>query len=820
MTSTTLLSKEFKPLFKWAFKRNRTIMIIFSILLGLGIILNVYEMGINEYYDEDAVQITLAFYEAGAAFFTFISALKTFSFLHNKRSVDMFGALPTNRTTMFVSHLAAGVSAIALPFSIGSVIIMGIATRSGESFKLGVFMILTSLLMIVAAYTFTALIAYCCGTVVDTAIVTIASNSIWCGMIALYFGFLSDMIPGYEFESMLFSPILPALAPYGFSVADLLYYLESGTATVITSIIWQLLFTVGIFLITIYVSKHRKAESSQNGFAFSWLPMVIKAGASIVAGGFIGFIAAKTANSGYTNMYIFAFWYVIIGFVAYFVLHLIFARGLKGKFIPQAIVFGSTSVAVLILVFSMTYGMGIDIYVPSANSLKSVYFDNDTYTTPENIERITQLHQLVADGVRSSTPYPYFLGSDSSEYEETTTYDYDYRDNSTYYRNGFDVTNEIEQAKKKYSYVNSAVFDFRYKKKLGFSVYRSYYISATGNDALYYDLDKMNELIKQIRSTEEYKTARFPEVFDKEERNNNMKITKATLNYKAYIDDDYDYTTLTYASLPTDEAFLDGFFEAYKKDLLSDDFSDTSEAKVGDEFMEIDIEYRETKYGIADTSSYVPSKTYSVKDSYKNTINYLEKANLTKVDVHSSPEESELYYTSYIDFGYSGEYYDLWKYIDDAALAWEYSSCEKAGVEDYSKWHEENYTAYLTNLKTVSKQLYDRYINEDRYFIPDYTNDYIKETGDYGDYFMLEDTIIEELRKYSDRYVQGTLTKDSEDDKASDSDKKNSQENVGTDSDTASDIDINTNSKADNETTSKAESSSANFSADSDTKPV
>ena len=204
MTSTILSSKEFKPLFKWAFRRNRTIMIIFSILLGLGLILNVYEMGINSYYDEDAVPITLAVYEAGAAFFTFISALKTFSFLHNKRSVDMFGALPTNRTTMFISHLLAGMSAIALPFTVGSIIIMAIATRSGESFKLGVFMIFTSLLMIAAAYTFTALIAYCCGTVVDTAIVTIAANGIWVGMIGLYFGLLSEIIH----DSWRFAPVM------------------------------------------------------------------------------------------------------------------------------------------------------------------------------------------------------------------------------------------------------------------------------------------------------------------------------------------------------------------------------------------------------------------------------------------------------------------------------------------------------------------------------------------------------------------------------------------------------------------------------------
>lgn len=790
MTSTIFSSKEFKPLFKWAFRRNRTIMIIFSILLGLGLILNLYVMATDGYYDDDAIPVTLIFYEAGAAFFTFISALKTFSFLHNKRSVDMFGALPTNRTTMFVSHLAAGISAVALPFSIGSVIIMGVATRSGESFKAGVFMIFTALLMIAAAYTFTALIAYCCGTVVDTAIVTIAANGIWVGMILLYFGFLAEMIPGFEFESVIFSsPVLSALAPYGFSVADLIYYFESSSTAVAANIIWQLIFTVGIFFLTVYVCRHRKAESSQNGFAFNWLPMVIKAGASIVAGGFIGFIAAEAADAGYSNMYIFAFWYLIIGFTAYFILHLIFSRGLKGKFLPQAIVFGSTSAAIIILVFTMTYGMGIDVYVPSANSISSVEFDYCTFKEPENIEMVTEIHRLIAEGVRDDEGYPYYFGYQSSDYYD---YSYSYGSDGRYYNGDEDVTDKVQENREKYTYVNEATFNFKYKKKFGFSVCRSYYISSSSNDYLYYDMDKMNELIKKLRATEEYKKSQYPDLFDEEIMKNNV-VVSAGLSYNMYTDSYNDYTSTGYAELPTNEAFINGLLDAYRKDVLADDLSESSNPKVGTVYCEINLKLRRKNDKSKSSSNFNSDYQYPVKESYKNTLDYIEKANIKRVDTPQAGEY-ELYYSSYVNFGYSGDYEDLRVYVDEAAPAWEYASCKTAGVEDYSQWHEDNYISYVAALRLQAKALYDEYIDDDMYFSPSYNNDYMRETGDYGEYFQLEDVITDKLRAYSDEYVQNTLTK--EDGKASDK---------------------SDNSDIDSKTESKAETSSISSDKDSDT---
>ena len=54
MTLTTLSSKELKPLFKWAFKRNKVIIIIFSIFLFLnGPLLDMFVMSIAGLFDSD-----------------------------------------------------------------------------------------------------------------------------------------------------------------------------------------------------------------------------------------------------------------------------------------------------------------------------------------------------------------------------------------------------------------------------------------------------------------------------------------------------------------------------------------------------------------------------------------------------------------------------------------------------------------------------------------------------------------------------------------------------------------------------------------------
>ena len=170
MTSIISLNKNFKTMFKWALKRNTSIMIIYSVLLCLAIFFNIYLKSIDTIHSGDTyfnVSMALSLitaYGLLAALFVYFSALKTFSFLHNKRIVDMFGAMPTKKSTIFVSHLLAGIATTTLPFIVASVITIALNqpfTNDGNIFNLCLYIILTTILMIIASYTFTALISYC-----------------------------------------------------------------------------------------------------------------------------------------------------------------------------------------------------------------------------------------------------------------------------------------------------------------------------------------------------------------------------------------------------------------------------------------------------------------------------------------------------------------------------------------------------------------------------------------------------------------------------------------------------------------------------------
>ena len=616
MTSTISLNKDFKTMFKWAFKRNTSIMIIYSVLLCLPILLNIYLKSINSFYSGDTNfndSMTLSLitaYGLLAALFVYFSALKTFSFLHNKRTVDMFGAMPTKKSTIFASHLLAGISITTLPFIVASVITIALNqpfTNGSNNFNLCLYIILTTILMIIASYTFTALISYCCGTTSDAAISTLGINGIWIGIVILCTGIISDVIPGETFDMSI--PLVMFFSPYSFAVSDLCYYMTGNTLSITISIIWQILFTVGIFFLTLLVVKKRKAEVSQNGFAFGWFPLVIEAGLSVVCGGFIGYIAAYSANSGYNNMLVFVLWYLIIGLATFFILHLIFTRGRQRKLLRALIVFGSTSAAVTVLLYSVSFGLGIDTYVPNPNTLTYANFDGIDYKEPENIKTVTEIQKTIIDNLHDKYKYPYYIGFQNNKY--------------------------IEEDASKYPYIFSCYGQFMYMSNYGLPITRYY------SDFGYLADSETNNLLRKLYSSEEYKKYYYSDIWDENARKN---IVEKDLNisYESFDESSQSYITIGLADPPNKslDDFLDGLYDAYIKDVKADNSFILSNigfahSIVGNKYIDISIYYtkkeKNTDPNLND-SYYMReySESLIVKSSYKNTIEYLSKSGISK----------------------------------------------------------------------------------------------------------------------------------------------------------------------------------------------
>ncbi len=783
MTSTILSGKTFPKLFKWSFRRNRPIMVIFGVIMALGIILDLYV--ISQYTQESFYGTTLEseiasigyvsiiIAQGGAMLLTFISALITFSYLHNKRSTDMFGALPTTRATMYLSHLLSGIAAVAAPFVIGSLAVMGITCRTTDYLMPDVMLILIGIIGIIASYSFTSVVAYCCGTILDTAIIALAANGIYAGCVGLFWGLASEMIPGIDFETALNIPVFPLFAPFSLCFFGDYYFTAGEFSTFGFTLIWGIIFTAAMIALGFYVSMKRKAESAQSDFNIKWVPIAVKAGVSVVCGGLIGCIAAISSESGYSNMIIFAFWYLIVSFVAFFILHVILQRGLKGKFLPSFAAYIGTTVAILALVFGMTYGLGLDTYVPSPAAVRSVKFgyDDIAYKDPENIKTITEIHKLITEGVREDEGYPYFLGSDRNNYNRYAYVDdYEYLDNNTVATGDeAEIKDDLENNYEKYPLCMSTGFHFRYSKKIGFATARDYYISHYNNC---YDFAKIEALLQKLYNSEEFKKKDEPAVWNEKLRKEHNLYNAPTIQYMVYnyTSENYytRYSTLGSTTLPQNDKFIDGLCEALAKDILADDTYyatrcyRSESAIYGKTYMALTIDYEDTNYySLFDefrTMTFADINV-QIKENYTNTIAYLE-SNFIKTSIGYSElttsfatptdmfADSNDAYSDYIAFGIDGSEHTLRNLVYSVSDTLELTALMRADIHvDISSWNESNGEEFNQKLTERALQLFEEYKKDPANITSDYRTTYLEDQGatNDGKYYKIADMILSQL---------------------------------------------------------------------------
>lgn len=615
MTSTTFsTNKNFAKLYKWAFGRNRALMIVFAVLMMVGIVIDIQSLisisnsEIIGYNDSMGIvgygSISVA--QLGAICFAVISAIHTFNFLHNKRSTDMFGAVPATRSTLYFSHLLGGITAVSIPFTVGSFIVMALTCRTTQYFVTELGFILMGIVTIAAVYSFTALIAYCCGTSLDSTIITIGANVIYMGVVFLFITVAYSMIPGLgSGNGLLFNtPFITLFAPVGFSVFFDAYSTMGQMTGMWTTVIWSILFTIGMILLGNHAAKTRKMETAQNEFNIKWLPIVIKAGISILAGSFAGMTATIGQSSGFSNMFIFAFWYIITGFAAFIILHLIFSRGTKVKLLPSLLAYAGTTTAVLVFLFAMTTGLGIDTYIPAENNINSITFQSDEmeYKEPENIKTITEIHKLVMEGTLEDTPHPYYIG---------IYHNLDHNYYGTDYESQYPLTFNTH-------------FSFKYNKKFGFTTEREYYVYTGKAFTPKYDYEKIEELLKKLYNSDEYKKLSNPELWKEKgiKRNGELPVS-ADMNIFVYSEKMEHYSHRGNIELKTDETFLNGLVDALKKDILADKEYYKSRIAgydyyAGNRYYYLNMVYSDNSFDNAGETIHT-----RVFENYTNTLNYL-----------------------------------------------------------------------------------------------------------------------------------------------------------------------------------------------------
>lgn len=377
-----------------------------------------------------------------ALIFAAVVSVMLFSYLHQKRSVDLFHSLPVGRVPMLLGRYCAGLTALFVPVLVNfaAVSIVGFSYGIGAEFSFAYVAVklLWFLLMLTAAMTFSVFMAVCTGTSFDMMISILGVNAAYPLLIFTGAEFATRLLPGFSTDFGINSTLLTALAPFVAAVLPLANFEKSSRAVppdFVTGgfLLWWILFTLVLLAASVLLYQRRKSECAESSFAFPIPKIFIRFIITAVAGIGLGLILMLSANQP-VNFFI----GVVAGSVAaHIVVEAVYSRGFK------RIKKSFSWYAVFVLTFLVFYGVlatgcfGYDTRVPTADEVQGIsidempgeyyqYADNtriqsaDDYRalaklTPEikakeNIDKVLSLHKTMTDANRKSS-FPYSIRS-------------------------------------------------------------------------------------------------------------------------------------------------------------------------------------------------------------------------------------------------------------------------------------------------------------------------------------------------------------------------------------------------------------------------
>lgn len=399
-------------MFGWTNKRYKGISIAYIALLIITFPLIEFivllqcksEKPIDLYVDtmtEAAPEISGSIFAFMVIVFSTIFAIVAFSYMHNKRCMDLFGSFPISRRTLFFTrYVSVLVQSLVPMIAVG--LIGGIITLKISTFINVMETVAFLSLGIIGNVSFIALLSLCCGTVADTIVSFLAINGIYPICILISTAFPGSVLPGYNITRStinwsLYTLFSPLFAPFaGIWGYDTTLYIG-----------WWIVFSAVLIAGCYIFSKKRKTETAQNEFVFVIVEQVIKFFAGFAVGFVLGWILAligSNSNSSYKAQYI---WFLVglcIGaFMTGMILHLIYHRGLKK--IKKSLIISAIDVVIgaAFVTIIVTGAFGYDERLPEMNDIKevSVYVDDaDSYIVngrdvKENYSNNEQLIELL-----------------------------------------------------------------------------------------------------------------------------------------------------------------------------------------------------------------------------------------------------------------------------------------------------------------------------------------------------------------------------------------------------------------------------------------
>ena len=376
MTQTASSKGKFKngfALFKWELKSCRSTLIVFSILAATFITI-VFTLSLVVGYtnaiqdgeiDYSQIQNAMSVFQyiSGymvfvlTAVFTIVYTIRIYSYLHNKRKVDLYGSMPVSRRTFFVSKTVSAylLSVVPALFFLG--IISIITVIMGQPVVTDFAMLYVKLLIgAIACISFYGLLAVCSGTTLNAVLSFIAINAAYPVSTLFIKGAIKAFFYGMPTNQYSTSFVMKALNPLA---------AYDGT-----NVIYWLVFTAACLFLGIWLVKKRRAECAQTSFAYHLPCYIVEVLVAFIIGMFVGVLF------GSLNVMLYGYLGFIFGFLvgsapAFIITHLILYKGFT-KLWKSAIPIGAMVLTVIALMGVCNYDVfGYNNYVPAEDEIKT-----------------------------------------------------------------------------------------------------------------------------------------------------------------------------------------------------------------------------------------------------------------------------------------------------------------------------------------------------------------------------------------------------------------------------------------------------------------
>lgn len=309
--------------------------------------------------------------------FTIFYTIKVFSYLHNKRKADLYGALPVSRITLFLSKTATAFLLSIVPAMFFMGIMSLISVCMGQPIVADASQFYAKLIMgtlaCVSAY---GLISVCCGTTINSVIMFITVCVAYPLSAMFVKGVAGSFFQGLYLGIFKDNFIMNALNPLAaYDGINIIYWLVFSAVCLVTASL---------------LAKKRKAERAQSSFAY-YLPChIIKVLVAFLIGMFLGTIfgALNVFGYGYCG---FVFGFVLGSVPAFIICHLIFYKGFS-KLLKTAVPLGGLIVVVVIGMALCNFDLiGYNSFLPNTDEVESAGFIDSSYCYLKNGEKVGSL---------------------------------------------------------------------------------------------------------------------------------------------------------------------------------------------------------------------------------------------------------------------------------------------------------------------------------------------------------------------------------------------------------------------------------------------